>query len=167
MRKYIIKSSQNITHIIPDEVALSHEDIIVIIHSCFTDKEIRKMLTDGIKGLFISYKIQNAKAYSCVFMEYVLQHYDMIERIENEEMTISRAERNRANQQSVLGYSASLAGVNSQNRKISSSKNDLTNFQSALHEENGLYRKVKNHNSISLHGYKIIDQKFNHGLSLE
>lgn len=39
------------------------------------------------------------------------------------------------------------------------SRKYISNFQSVIHDENGLYRKVKS-SQVSLEGYRVIDHKF-------
>ena len=68
-------------------------------------------------------------------------------------MTISKA--NERIGQTILGYSSIHTGNEQHN-----THNTASNFQSAIHEENGLYRKVKNSHMVSVNGYTIIDHKF-------
>lgn len=51
--------------------------------------------------------------------------------------------------------------------KMNKSKNEsedlshkyISNFQSVIHEDNGLYRKVRS-SQVSLQGFRVIDHKF-------
>ena len=44
-----------------DEITLQHEDVVGIVHSVYTNPEDKKTLMNGIKKLFISYKMTEAK----------------------------------------------------------------------------------------------------------
>ena len=60
LRKLTLKTSTKNNPML-DDISLQHEDIIGIIHSMHADPDSRKLLTNGIKNLFMSYKMQQAK----------------------------------------------------------------------------------------------------------
>ena len=62
LRKLVLKlkpeSNKNL-----DIIQLQHEDIIGIVHTAYKYPETKKKITDGVKNLFISYHMQQAKYY--------------------------------------------------------------------------------------------------------
>jgi hypothetical protein len=60
IRKLILKINKKEGNCL-DNILLEHSDIIGILHSAFSSAEIRKKLADGIKALFISFKMVQAK----------------------------------------------------------------------------------------------------------
>lgn len=115
--------------------------------------------------------MSQARIYSCVFIEYALSVHPSLYYQEHNEATI----QNQSNQygtipQSILGYSSiesQAAGLYGHGRnskiiqasQIENSKRYISNFQSVIHDENGLYRKQRS-SQVSLQGFKVIDHKF-------
>lgn len=60
LRKEALKTSNKITRTL-DDILLQHEDVICILHNVYPSVESRKTISEGIKSLFISYKMQQAK----------------------------------------------------------------------------------------------------------
>lgn len=60
LRRLILKTTKS-SLLTLDDISLEHEDILGIIHTAFTDSDTRRILTEGIKKLFISFKMQQAK----------------------------------------------------------------------------------------------------------
>ena len=44
-----------------DEILLQHEDVIGIVHHSYSSTQTKKKIINGIKKLFISFKISQAK----------------------------------------------------------------------------------------------------------
>lgn len=59
-----------------DEIILQHQDIIGIVHNVYHNQQDRRQISEGIKQLFISFKVTEAKIYSVVFIEFALSLYN-------------------------------------------------------------------------------------------
>lgn len=81
--------------------------------------------------------------------------YDSIHERENEEITLAKANQNITN--TLCGYSSIYSN---QPQEQKSQSNATSNFQSVIHDENGLYRKIKSSHGVSANGFTIIEKKF-------
>lgn len=101
---------------------------------------LKKEIMNGVKQIFISYRVSDAKyvtllsrIYACVFIEYILSIYDSID---------------EAQQSFMVGETKSNV--------VLSNFSTISKFSSNLHKDNGLYRKLEaNENS-----YTVIETKF-------
>jgi hypothetical protein len=84
-----------------------------------------------------------------VLIEYLLAVYDSIIRVESEEATISAQ------------FSTNRSVSRPYNENYQELFSSISNFQSSIHNENGLYKKSKfSHSHASQKKYQIIEKKF-------